>query len=220
MPSILDRRQFCSLSAATVVASLLRVRPEYDLHRIVNQFCERQPGTRYDLTAPFVVSRMAYATDARALARIVTLVSDTDATTRRLPNFAMVMDMHWQPERIWRALPPEDLSDAEGVCPRCREQGLPKCSRCHGKGCDEPWCNGHGIVADDFCPVCKGKYGGTFPWVQEVYGKNIDVAYYRRMASIPGIEVNVGVRDDDHGLLFRSDIGVEGMVMPLAKAPV
>ena len=52
-----------------------------------------------------------------------------------------------------------------------------------------------------------------------MYGKNIDVAYYRRMAAIPGVEVNIGIRDDDHALLFRSDIGVEGMVMPLVKTP-
>jgi hypothetical protein len=66
--------------------------------------------------------------------------------------------------------------------------------------------------------VCRGEYGGRFPWIQEVYGKKIDVAYYRRMAAIPGVEVNVGVRDDDHALLFRSDIGIEGLVMPLVNA--
>jgi hypothetical protein len=66
--------------------------------------------------------------------------------------------------------------------------------------------------------VCGGEYVGRFPWIQEVYGKKIDIAYYRRMAAIPGLEINVGVRDNDHALLFRSDIGVEGMVMPLAKA--
>lgn len=216
MSTILNRREFGSLSAATVVASLLRVRPQHDLHRIVKQFCARDPDPDYDLTAPIVVSSMAYGSDRSALARIATRAPDTDTTARRVPNFALVMDMHWQPERIWRPLPSENLSNAKGICPRCREQGLPKCSRCHGEGCAEPWCNGYGVVADEFCPVCTGKYVGNFPWIQEVYGKKIDVGYHRRVAAIPGIEINIGVRDNDHALLFRSDIGVEGMVMPLS----
>ena len=74
------------------------------------------------------------------------------------------------------------------------------------------------MKVEEFCPVCQGEYVGRFPWIQEVYGKKIDIAYYRRMAAIPGVEINVGVRDNDHALLFRSDIGIEGMVMPLAKA--
>ncbi len=67
MPSIFNRRQFGSFSAAAVLASLRRVRPEHDLHRTINQFCDRQPGSRSDLTAPFVVSSMAYDTDGRVL---------------------------------------------------------------------------------------------------------------------------------------------------------
>ena len=214
----LSRRQFGSLTAATVVASLLRVRPERDLHRAIKKFCDREPSRRFDLTAPFVVSGLAYGTDGRALARIVTNVSDTTVTTRKLPNVAMAMDTHWQPERIWRPLPPEALSDAEGICPRCREMDLPKCPRCHGKGCNESWCKGRGFKVEESCPVCGGEYVGRFSWIQEVYGKKIDIAYYHRMADIPGVEINVGVRDNDHALLFRSDIGIEGLVMPLSKA--
>ena len=100
--SNLSRRQFGAFSAATVVASLLRIRPEHDLHRSVNQFCDREPSRRFDLTSPFVISGLAYGTDGRALARIVTNASDTTATTRWLPNVAMALDTHWQPERIWR----------------------------------------------------------------------------------------------------------------------
>jgi hypothetical protein len=129
----------------------------------------------------------------------------------------MAMEKHWQPERIWRPLPPENLSDAEGICPRCRKMDLPKCRRCHGKGCDRPWCKGRGFKVEEFCPVYEGEYVGRFPWIQEVYVKKIDIANYRRMSAIPGVEVNIGARDNDHALLFRSDIGVEGMVMPLAR---
>ena len=217
MPA-LSRRQFGTLSAATLVASLLRVRPEHELHRTVNQFCGQDPCGRFDLTCPFVVSGLAYSTDRRALARIFTNTSDTTATTRRLPNVAMAMDTHWRPEPMWRPLPPEDLSDEEGICPRCRKMDLPKCPRCHGEGCDRPWCKGRGFRVEEFCPVCGGEYVGRFPWIQEVYGKKIDIAYYRRMAAIPGVEINIGIRDNDHALLFRSDIGIEGMIMPLAKA--
>jgi len=83
------RRDFLKRVAAVPAIMMLptiKWRPNYDLHAIAATFCSKEPFAKYDLTRPYVMARHAYATDARAMCRLVADDADTDPTTRRIPT--------------------------------------------------------------------------------------------------------------------------------------
>lgn len=215
----ISRRGFMGSIASTIFLPGLIVRPKLQLHQIVAGFCSKHKFNRYDLDEPFVQYGHAYGTDAKAMARISTTDDDTSNESRKIPNALLVYSELWRERGRWRPLPAERLVVAYGFCPRCSQLDFPDCPYCDQWGCDH--CNGTGIIRDKNCPVCHGAYEGKFPWLQVMGDKLINVAHFRKLQAIPGIAWNGSLPNsrafarERTPILFKSDIGVDGMVMPV-----
>lgn len=222
----MDRRTFlkgASALAAGVMVPTLRIRQEYDLHRMVAQFCAR-PGEylRYQLELPFVVEGQAYGTDGRAIARILTSEEDTNHhTTRRLPDVIGVFENMWQEHGRWRRLPQirrVTHPDKSQPCPQCWSDGsLIECPQCEGEGIDCYCCHDWGVLSNGACPVCHGVPYGNYRSLQLYGDKMISVRFDDRLRNIPGVMWCSGGPDECDPILYRSDIGIEGMVMPVIR---
>jgi len=213
----MNRRTALKICGGFLFLPSLRLRPEYDLHRIVSGFCQtpNDPIRRYDLATPFVSDGMAYGTDARAAARIVTTDSDTDADERCIPkSMTWIWNHFWNENGTWFRPPLERLIEGDGPCPNCL--GLwTECKRCDGWGCDA--CNGHGGYTNPHCSLCHGEGWGWFPNMQPVGHKLVAVELWRKIQTIPGARLNLGSPNRDNPILVKSDLGVEALVMPCCK---
>lgn len=233
----MKRRDFLCSTASFLMLPTIRWRPAYDLHAIAATFCAKEPYGKYDLTASYVMERFAYATDAIAMCRFSFDGADTDPAKRRIPTQTLdVWEQFWS-ERPgqWFAPPRERLlaANTEQFCPRCFDH-LPDCPACNGEGdriygdndsgytwvgdCKD--CRGYGAKLDPSCPDCHGQYFGNFPSVQVVGDKLIAGHQYRRLLRVPGIMFNIGSPTRDEPIIWRSDIGLCGLQMPLDPAKV
>lgn len=230
----LSRRTFVkSVSAAGAFLLLpgLRIRPSYDLHGMLGTFVAKNDDVwaarRYDLTAPYVMEDHAYATDGKIMGRIVTLDADTDPVSRRIPRETVdVWERSFSEDGHWQPLPDIRIPDDQFLCSECYEDTI-ECPHCDGNGevynGDYPFsadhcehCNGRGSLYNKACPRCHGE-----PWkfgeVNVVGYKLIAPHYHRRLAAIPGVMVNLGKSEKDEPIRWKSDIGIEGLCMPVAR---
>lgn len=222
--------------SASIMLPTMRWRIGYDLHRIAATFCAKQPYGLFDLTEPYVMDGHAYATDARTMCRFAADGDDTDPVRHRIPTQTLdVWDRFWSERGKWIKPPRERLItvDQDQFCPRCFEN-LPDCTACAGTGervfgdnvygrewvGDCPECRGHGVRIDPSCPECRGLYFGNMPSVQVVGDKLIAGGYYRRLMRVPGIMLNLGSADPREPILWKSDIGLCGLQMPLDPSVV
>lgn len=221
---IVTRRTALKVIGGCLIVPSLKVRPEHDLHKIVQDFCDTETS-RWDLMTPWVADGQAYGTDGRAAARIASDDADTDTDERSLPrNITGVWESHWTEQGVWRPLPPERLIEGEGRCPDCCEVAMTDCENCDGEGFgfdDEgftvpcPKCKGEGSFSDKDCPRCHGRGWGDYPNLQPFGNKLICVAFMRKLQRIPGAMWNIGNPDKRTPILVKSDIGVESLVMPV-----
>ena len=220
----MDRRTFLrgmSALAAGVMVPTLRLRPGYDLHHMVGQWVgDHYDSVRYQLDLPFVVEGQAYGTDSRAIARIHTSEDDTNLDAkRRLPDVIGTFDSLWHEHGGWHRLPiinRVEHPDKCSSCPKCSSDGsLITCPKCDGEGicCDH--CNNIGTLSNGACPVCRGVPYGNYRSLQ-VYGDKLIAAKFDdRLRAIPGVLWCSGGHGKSNPILYRSDIGIEGMIMPV-----
>lgn len=228
----ITRRQFVG-GVVGAVASLLLPRlklvPQYDLHALARKWCDNgHQYTRYDLTAPYVMDDFAYATDARAMVRFCDDTLQTDGKLRIPKHTTEVWDSHWHPDGKWFELPRtlKTLNGDDGCCYRCLRANV-ECPHC--AGCGE-WvclpgdrsqrckaCNGSGVYYDPACPVCHGRYDVPLPSSALIGDKLFGLEYVSLMQELPGVRLNAG-REYDGTILWESDIGLAGMIMPRKEA--
>jgi len=220
------RRTALKIMGGALIVPSLRVRPDHDLHRILTGFCDlRHETSHYDLTSPFVVDGMAYGTDGRIAARIVSTEYDTSDEWRRLPlHVNDAWESQWLERGQFRPLPPERLVEGKGICPQCCEEEYKECEACQGSGCELTAsgedvtncrkCHGRGYALEPECPLCKGRRCGRFPCHQPLGNKLISVDFYRRLLRVPGLMWSPGRRDPRTAIVLKSDIGIEALAMP------
>lgn len=224
------RRQFMSGVAASLgILTLPRIalQPQYDLQSLLGKWCSQEPGTRYDLTAPYEMQGHAYATDARAMARIVGDGMQIDGTLRIPQQTVDVWQEFWHPDGTWRPLPHNlpMLDGDDGVCPLCLRRGV-ECEACSGMGewCVLPGdryetcrvCAGHGYKSLPDCPVCHGRHDREIPSCAVMDDKLIGLEYLHELYDVPDVQWNVG-QQQDGPILWQSPIGIAGMIMPRRK---
>lgn len=236
----ISRRTF-SKAAAGVAAGLLvptlKVDAQNDLHRLVarwadwrDRYSSPNGSGRYDFRQPFIVDGQAYATDARAMARIATSKTDAYADEqRKLPPLVSTWERFWVPGP-WRELPqPPTMKRRQGYCPACEwANAIQLCPTCDGdlivgfdlNGRDKvcPTCNGAGEVSRPNCKVCGGKVFGEYERGVALGSRQIDVFYYRQMAAVPDVRWTLSHHSRigyPGPVLFESPIGISGIIMPV-----
>ena len=199
----------------------LKIRPECDLHRIVQDFCDRTDEVGYyDLGTPWVVDGKAYGADGRAGARIACEDAGTATDSRRLPDdINDIWERCWTERGKWRPMPPERLIEHRGPCPECCEIPRNDCETCHGSGFTEDLktcmaCRGSGYKPIE-CAACDGRRWGMYPNLQAFGHKRICVSLLRKVQRIPGAMWNIGGIAKDTPILIKSDVGVDVLVMPV-----
>lgn len=217
----LTRRAFAGGVAGGFAALLLpklSIRPQYDLHTIAKQWCDDGSYTRWDLTNPYLFEDLVYATDGRAMV----FFSDEHATavgdTRVPRNTAYVRSEFWCDAHEWSRLPVnppniyEDSLTGIQYCAACMINGG-ECSLCEGDGCDG--CKWNGWTARRDCRICHGK--GMSASGVVLADQVIGVEYYDRLLGLPGVQLHPS-RDAESPLMFRSECGISGLIMPRITA--
>jgi len=236
----ISRRGFMSSAVALFLPKIELLVPQRDCRpEIVANFTALDKlFARYDLTTPLDFAGDTVATDGRALVRAIGLPFKATGKQAKTPNIGAVYETLWRETGRWQLLPRENLQHYKNdffdtTCPHCCDKRYVECNICHGDGftlggppriepIDCPRCKGLSGVEHttdgSFCVHCNGKGYGDFASLQPFGDKLVDVRFLRRLQKIPGVRWNVGKPDRDKPILFRSDIGVDGLVMPVVEA--
>lgn len=226
----ITRRQFSTGLAASFAALLLpkiKLQPQYDVQAMLGEWCDNGRCSRYDLTAPYEMQDHAYATDARAMARIESGGLQIDGATNIPKHTVEVWDEHWHDDGKWRPWPthPQTIYNDDGVCPICLHKAVP-CPQCDGLGewcvlpgdrsvyCDA--CHGLGYVQSPDCPLCQGHWDRPVPSCAAFGNKLIGLEYVDLVNRIPDVYWQRGTFPEGP-ILWRSEIGIAGMIMPRTK---
>ena len=222
----ISRRGFLGAASLFLLAPKLLIHKSIDLHRYLAGFCMTESDrctSRYDLTAPLFHDGRGYGTDGRAIVRIASGEPATDKAKIKVPDCAGVYRKLWKESGRWFPVPKfrvEDLQPHWGDCPLCEPKECPECDGegftffCRGQ-CGT--CGGHGTTAKKNCPLCHGCGSSqNMPSVLPIGDKLIGWRYLKKLNEIPGCHINVGRHCECDPFLFRSDLGIEGLVMPVA----
>lgn len=223
----ITRRTAIRAIGAAMIAPCVTLRNEIDRERLLSAFvCPHDSW--YDITKPFGVGSLTYATDARHICR-AELVSRVEEGERRLPiNLDQLYRSHWEgcgelvPFELpdWRkaCIVPQDQSYSF-TCPEC-------CGRRVSMGDHYPpqeWLDGReasdyeydiddNTIRDKMCPACKGKdWHG--PSILIVDGVRFEYARLKAVAALPNVRVaRSGFGTGDEAIVFRAE-GFEGVSM-------
>lgn len=229
----ITRRSALKSLAATVAAIMVptvRLRPAIDREALLARFClPSDVPSRWDLHAPFLHGRLAYATDARWMARAELPSVECDGE-RLLPRVEQAWKNAWNPTGAFRPfdLPPIDaltLGDLDGdwgSCPECdnRRVSFGDSYPTDQTAADElpDYDPDDNTIRDVSCPRCHGRpYLG--PNRAMIGGVILDYTRLKTIAQVPNVEVAPAVHASitSHDcLLFRGD-GFEGILMGMTK---
>lgn len=232
----LNRRSFmrgvAALAAGTLVPTLRF--GECHLQKLLLPWVDRHGDYefKYDMRLPFVVDGKAYGTDGRGIAEIIAEESSINHDCKRkLPDVVGVFGKLWKEGGVWHRLPTVNRVRHPGrnhACPACLIlNAIKECNVCEGFGeywRDEdgdvrtgtcPGCHGLGVVSLVDCRVCHGRAYGTYNSLQTYGDQTISVRYDYFLRQIPGVQWCRSQAGYDHPILWQSDIGIRGMVMPV-----
>jgi hypothetical protein len=163
MMAVMTRRSFIESVAAMVAASaigksvVLPKQPTIDY----SLFCDPYPGCRYDLTTPFDLRGLRYASDARVL-----VCHESDGLSvdgdRPVPDVSALWWGEFE-SRGWQRLPDSCIHN---VAPKYDEN----CETCYGKGRI-----GSGVV---LCPACEGE-----DWCKDIRIEGVNAEQHPDCAS-------------------------------------
>lgn len=223
----MQRRTFNKALASLLTVPLLNLQPlTIDRHKLLSMFLG-ESWQRYDLSRPYILDGFSYATDARVMARITTSDDESLDETIKIPPLQNVWDTAFKPERQWERFHLHDIKDLVlspiyNICPVCDDRRVS-----YGKEypADEDtalalpdYDPDDNTIRDVSCELCHGRnYEG--PSLQPIAGKKIAYRYAKKLAAIPGCEVSVsaghGYTNGHQTILFRSDVGIGGILMPV-----
>jgi len=178
--------------------------------------------SRYDLSTPFVQGGNAIGTDSFIMGWFPVPSIDTNNDERRIPKVIAVQNENWKDSGRWIKMTADgELCGREfPECPFCSFDhpcdheddsteviDVPKCSKCQGAY----------YIPSPSCPVCRGRRQDirvTYKSAMRIGGKQIARRYARDIAAIPGAYIHVPELCGDP-FMFRSDIGIKGLCMPI-----
>lgn len=162
--------------------------------RLLLQFCDPEPW-RYDLSSPFGVGSLTYATDSRAMIRCE-LVSRLENGERHLPrNVIDIWGRYFRPTD-WVDLTSEDIRPTEkfvsGSCPECGDRRV-------SFGEDYPtdqdyadslpdWDPDDNTIRDTSCECCHGRYYDG-PSLVRICGVLHQSFLLRRILALPNPQI-------------------------------
>lgn len=205
--------------AAAAMAPLVQLREAVPDERLMLEFCG-DDGVEWNLSRPFGVGSLTYATDRAAMIRCE-LPNRLEVDEIKLPPVRKVWNDYWSPSRQWRPLTVEDIQptvlspDSCGHCPECGDRRI---TLSEYPDFNDPVVNarvrelGYDIddnsIFDESCPMCRGgKYDG--PNVTMIAGVPHWGFFAKRIAALPNVEVCRG-QNTALTVLFRAD-GFEGI---------
>lgn len=216
------RRRFVQTMSGLLVVPLLRFQPaEIDRHKLLGLFVGGEHDSSiYKLHIPYVVGENAYASDGRIMARTWTNDDETDSEVIRIPPFERTWTYHFsQSHEDWRPFRLFDIQDLaptqNAVCPLCddRRVELDHFPADWTKELDEvDYDPSDNTVRDASCSLCHGREH-IGPSLQPIGDRHIGYEYAKKIAQVPGVEVCLSGRHTEP-ILFRSEAGILGMVMP------
>lgn len=219
--AVLTRRSFLESLAAMAAASTLGLNVRKSADRDINWslFCDDFESRRYDLTEPFDVDGIRYASDRRIL--VCREANGASAGGERsVPD---VSQLQWDEfdRSGWTRLPDSCIYTPSIVLDDW------ECETCYGKGrtgekvvicpvCDgEDWCcymrdtgGGHleccnGFVGGDKCGTCNGKgFHRNVGPLSSVQGEVFGTGYLNKIRTLGEVEVKVFAKLCD-GLVSR-----------------
>jgi len=224
-----SRRTALKAMVGSLAVPLVRLRPEIDRERILQSFCDDYVGIRYNLSQPFGVGSLTYATDARHMVR-TELVNRVEDGERRVPPFESAWKRYWSPAGEFV---PFDIPSPSALTEHCEFVPCPVCGdRRISLGSEYPEFDDEGLprnrrlivygydvdtntIRDKSCDCCNGlRYQG--PNVLRVHGVLMD---YRRLLpiwQIPNVRITRSHVPDGEALLFSGD-GFQGIALGLSE---
>lgn len=218
---MVSRRSVLKASLSALFSPTVILRDDFHRERLLRPFCD--PGTlRYDLSEPFNVGSLTYATCGRQIVRCELVSTIDDGIAKKRPNVEQVYDELFKPrsEFIPLELPPiESLELNDFGCPVCHDRRLPA-----GDFRDEDFELKYDYdpdsetIADTSCRWChkaNGSQRERFPSLVVMGGGSHRFTYQSllKIAAIPKVGVSLSISDHDKDmplLLFRGD-GFEGI---------
>ena len=199
----MQRRAFIQSIAAALFAptALLQIKPDkpLDPETILSHFVDDVDCSRYEITEPFPIGGLVYATDVRAIIRCELFTVKDDGEPKRRPDVERLWTDCWQPAK-WESftLPkPEQLTHHadHGLCPYCDNRRV-------SHGDEYPPDNDvqsnlrfydydvdDNTSRDPSCPACRGR-DFTGPNVMMLCGQPFYYSSLKRLSLIPGVVVS------------------------------
>ena len=219
-----SRRTVLKTIGAALMAPTISLRSEIVRERLLQAFCD-DASYRYDLTKPFGIGSLTYATDAKHMAR-AEIANRFEDGERRLPKGVLdAWKFHFQPGKfIPFELPSISgltlTGNDDGICPLCDDRRISfgktypsedEMDRLLDYDVDE------NTYRDNSCVLCHGlTYHG--PCEAIVCGVRMSYSRLKPIAQLPNVRIARGrvSRDDYPFLTFVAD-GFEGVAMGLPK---
>lgn len=219
---MITRRTVLKAIAASIMAPTIQLRNTVADERLLMQFCDAE-YMRYDLSKPFGVGSLTYATDSRAMIRCE-LAARVEDGERRLPRNVMDIWKGYFKPTDWIDLTPDNIRPTEmayvtGSCPYCGDRRVsfgddyPTDQEFVDERCID-WDPDDNTIRDASCEHCHGRwYDG--PTLVRICGVIHQSFLLRRILSLPNPQVCCSkasnVKEPDV-LLFRAD-GFEGITL-------
>lgn len=220
---MITRRTVLKAIAASIMAPTIHLRNTIPDERLLMYFCDSE-YCRYDLSKPFGVGSLTYATDSHAMIRCE-LASRVEDGERRLPGNVMDIWERFFKPTDWIDLTPENIRPTEnimeyvtGSCPYCGDRRV-SFGENHPTDQDYAdtlldWDPDDNTIRDASCEHCHGRnYDG--PALVRICGVVHRSFTLRRILSLPNPQVCCSKASDVNEpdvLLFKAD-GFHGITL-------
>ena len=211
---MVSRRTFMKAIAASMTVPIIDLRPAVPRENLLLQFCDPE-YLRYNLSQPFGVGSLTYATDSHAMIR-TELLNRSEVGEMRIPPVGKVWHDYWNPVGQWRELDQKILTPTLTrewqLCPKCGDARVS-----YGEAYPNDWTdlmNKYGYDPDDntirdrSCDVCHGM-DYTDPAMSDVLGVVHSSFMLKRIAALPNPMICRSA-NSEHAVLFRAD-GFQGI---------
>lgn len=228
----MKRRAFLSTTSMAVSALLMRptilLRNEIDRESILLGFCDHaQHIMRYDLSSPFTLGSLTYATDARVMVRAELSSPIDDGKDVLRPQADKTFKQLWREGLKFHDLELarlEDLAEGHATCPACEGRRVQVSHDDWERYWnDDDFDPDDSTIGDRNCDWCwdraKNRPRESVKCIDRVDGFEFSHSLLKKVSTIPNVRVAASVNDSKHnvGLLQFFGDGFEGMLIGVRR---